>query len=129
MPVVTISIFKGYSVEFKNKIHNAIHSSIVTAFQIPGSDFNQKIHEYDKDNWKIPPGKSGNFIHIEVFIFPGRTKETKKKLYKGIIAHLEEIGIKKDDVIISLIEVPMQNWAIRGGIPADEVDLGYETNI
>lgn len=129
MPVVTISIFKGYSVEFKNNIHDAIHSSIVAAFQIPGSDFNQKMHEYDKNNWKIPPGKSDNFIHIEVFIFPGRTKETKKKLYKGIIANLENIGIKKDDVIISLIEVPRQNWAIRGGIPADEVDLGYKTNI
>jgi phenylpyruvate tautomerase PptA (4-oxalocrotonate tautomerase family) len=129
VPLITISIFKGYSDDFKIRIQNAVHASFVSAFKIPEGDFNQKIDEYDKNNWKIPSGKSDNYVRIEVYVFPGRTRETKKKLYGEIVANLEKIGIKREDVIMALLEIPMENWAIRGGICADEVDLGYKTNI
>jgi phenylpyruvate tautomerase PptA (4-oxalocrotonate tautomerase family) len=129
MPIVTISILEGNSIEFKNKIHDAIHSSLVNVFKIPESDFNQKIIEFNKNNWKIPDGKTDKFISIEMFVFPGRKRETKKKLYGEIITKLEKIGINRSDTFILLIEQPLQNWGIRGGIPADEINLGYKTNV
>jgi phenylpyruvate tautomerase PptA (4-oxalocrotonate tautomerase family) len=129
MPIVTISILEGKSFEFKNEIQNAIHSALVSAFKIPESDFNQKINEYNGNNWKIPDGKTDNFILIEAFVFPGRKRETKKKLYKEIIVNLEKIGINRNDTFIVLIEQPLQNWGIRGGIPADEINLGFKTNV
>jgi phenylpyruvate tautomerase PptA (4-oxalocrotonate tautomerase family) len=129
MPIVTISILEGNSIEFKNKIHTAIHSALVTAFKIPESDYNQKINEYNRNNWKIPDGKTDKFISIEAFVFPGRKKETKKKLYEEIITNLETIGINRNDTFILLIEQPLENWGIRGGIPADEINLGFKTNV
>ena len=129
MPIVTISILEGNSIEFKNKIHAAIHSALVAAFKIPESDYDQKINEYNRNNWKIPDGKTDKFISIEMLVFPGRKKETKKKLYEEIIKNLENIGINRTDTFILLIEQPLENWGIRGGIPADEVTLGFKTNI
>ena len=34
-----------------------------------------------------------------------------------------------DDITIVLHEVPTQNWGIRGGQPASEVDLGFEVKV
>jgi len=129
MPLVTISILKGNSVEFNNKIHAAIHSALVSAFKIPEWDYNQKINEYNRNNWKIPDGKTDKFISIEVFVYPGRKKETKKKLYEEIVTNLEAVGINRNDAVILLIEQPLENWGIRGGVPADEIDLGFKINV
>jgi phenylpyruvate tautomerase PptA (4-oxalocrotonate tautomerase family) len=129
MPLVNISVRQGNSIEFKNSVHRAIHSALVSAFKIPDSDYNQKITEYDKNNWKIPPGKPDTFVMIEIFVFPGRKKETKKKLYEEIVKNLENVGINRVDTLILLIEQPLENWGLRGGIPADEVDLGFDTNV
>jgi phenylpyruvate tautomerase PptA (4-oxalocrotonate tautomerase family) len=129
MPLVTISILEGNSVEFNNKIHAAIHSALVSAFKIPEWDYNQKINEYNRNNWKIPDGKTDKFISIEVFVYPGRKKETKKKLYEEIVTNLEAVGINRNDAVILLIEQPLENWGIRGGVPADEIDLGFKINV
>jgi len=37
--------------------------------------------------------------------------------------------IKPKDIFIVLHEVPMENWGIRGGIPASEVNLGFKVNV
>jgi phenylpyruvate tautomerase PptA (4-oxalocrotonate tautomerase family) len=129
MPIVIISMRQGKSIEFKNGIHDAIHRALVSAFKIPEWDYNQKINEYNSDAWRIPDRRTDNYVSIEVFVFPGRKKETKKQLYKEITTNLEKLGIEKTDTFILLVEQPMENWGIRGGIPADEVDLGYKTNI
>jgi phenylpyruvate tautomerase PptA (4-oxalocrotonate tautomerase family) len=125
MPLVTISLFKGKTAEFKKKISDEIHEALVQCFKIKDWDHNHKIREYDAADWIVPDGRSGKYALIEICVFPGRTKETKKKLYTEIVNRLEAMGIPKEDVFIMLIEQPMENWAIRGGHPADEVDLGY----
>jgi len=125
MPLVTISLFKGKTAEFKKKMNDEIHEALVQCFKIKDWDYNQKTREYDAADWTVPEGKSEKYVLIEICAFPGRTKETKKKLYAEIVNRLEAMGIPKDEVFILIIEQPMENWAIRGGHPADEVDLGY----
>lgn len=125
MPLITISLFKGKTAEHKKKINDAIHESLMIHFNIKYWDYNQKTNEYSQEDWTIPDGRSDNYVLIEICVFPGRSKETKKNLYAEIVNRLGAIGIKNEDVFIALQEQPMENWGIRGGIPADEVDLGY----
>jgi 4-oxalocrotonate tautomerase len=39
----------------------------------------------------------------------------KKNLYADIAARLETVGVRSDDVIISLVEVTKENWSFGGG--------------
>jgi phenylpyruvate tautomerase PptA (4-oxalocrotonate tautomerase family) len=128
MPLVTISLFKGKTAAFKKKLNDEIHEALVQCFKIKGWDYNQKMKEYEAADWTVPKGSSDKYVLIEMCVFPGRTKETKKKLYTEIINRLGAMGIQKEDVFIMLIEQPMENWAFRG-LPADEVDLGYTTHV
>lgn len=128
MPLVTIVMIKGKSKEFKSAILDAVHDSLVTAFKIPEHDRNQRIIEIEPDNFEGPAGKE-NLVTIEMTIFPGRSFQAKKALYKEIASGLHKLDINGDDLLIILNEPPLENWGIRGGYPANEVDIGFVLDV
>ena len=129
MPLVTVTMIKGKSKDFRKSILNVVHSSLVTAFKIPDNDRNQRIVEIDPDNYEFPSGRSDNYLTIEMTVFPGRSINTKRTLYKEIVTGLEALGIPSDDILIVLKEPPLHNWGIRGGYPANEVDIGFKLDV
>jgi phenylpyruvate tautomerase PptA (4-oxalocrotonate tautomerase family) len=63
-------------------------------------------------------------------MFRGRSIEAKKELYRLITDKLSENpGIDGNDIVIVLLEPPLENWGIRGGKPASEVDLGFNIKV
>lgn len=69
------------------------------------------------------------FTWIEIDCFVGRSIETKRKLYQQLIHHLAQLGIPKDHVSILIRESQLENWGIRGGKAASDVDLGFDVKI
>lgn len=53
----------------------------------------------------------------------------RSALYKAIVRNFGALGIGANDVMIVLHEVPRENWGIRGGVPASEVDLGLNVYV
>ena len=129
MPLVTITMIEGKTKEFKKLILEAVHESLVVAFKIPDHDRNQRIIEIQPENFEYPPGKTENFVTIEMTVFPGRSLQAKKALYREIVSRLQGLGIQGDDILIVLNEPPLENWGIRGGYPASEVDIGFEIKV
>jgi phenylpyruvate tautomerase PptA (4-oxalocrotonate tautomerase family) len=101
----------------------------MAAFKIPDHDRNQRIIEIRPENLEYPPGRTENFITIEMTVFPGRSLQAKKALYREIVSRLQRLGIQGDDILIVLNEPPLENWGIRGGYPASEVDIGFEIKV
>lgn len=62
-------------------------------------------------------------------MFAGRSMDAKRSLYKAVVRNLVALGVPADDIKITLIEVPPENWGIRGGHPASEVALGFEIEV
>jgi phenylpyruvate tautomerase PptA (4-oxalocrotonate tautomerase family) len=129
MPLITIVMIKGKSKEYKKSILNAVHDSLVTAFKIPDHDRNQRIIEIEPDNLEYSQGKSENFVTIEMTVFPGRSIQAKRSLYQEIVSRLHRLDIQGDDILIVLNEPHLENWGIRGGYPANEVDIGFNLNV
>ncbi len=130
MPLVKVEIIKGKSFEYKKSILDGIHSALVEAFKIPDHDRNQRLYEIDRENFEFPNTKTEQFTIIELIVFKGRSNEAKKYLYSAIVKNLDESpGIRGEDILIVIHEPPMENWGIRGGKPANEVDLGFEIEV
>jgi phenylpyruvate tautomerase PptA (4-oxalocrotonate tautomerase family) len=72
--------------------------------------------------------KTDRYLFINIFIFPGRSKEAKRKLYKGLFDRMLRHGVKEDDLIVVLNEPSLENWGMKG-TPGDEVDIGFKINI
>ena len=77
----------------------------------------------------MPPGKTENYTFVEITLFPGRSLDAKRTLYRSIVRRFGEFGIAPSDIFIVLNEPPLDNWGIRGGVPASEVDLGFKLDV
>ena len=101
----------------------------MAAFKIPESDYIHRIHRSGgNEEFVLSPSKSVKTVVVEMTIFPGRSREAKAKLYKEVADRLAPFGIAPHEILIALHELPMENWGIRG-VPADQVDLGFETRV
>lgn len=130
MPLVKIEIRKGKSDEYKKAILDGVHDALVEAIKIPDYDRFQRIYELDNANFESPPTKTDNVTIIEITLFQGRSTESKKNLYQEIVKNLSKNPcIDGDDITIVLYEPPLENWGIKGGKPANEVDLGFNINV
>jgi phenylpyruvate tautomerase PptA (4-oxalocrotonate tautomerase family) len=130
MPLVKVEIYRGKSGQYKGAILNGIHSALVKAFQIPIDDRNQRLYELPEENFERSANKSKNFTVIEITAYKGRSYQAKKTLYAEIVKYLSaDPGIDGKDITVVLNEQPLENWGIRGGKPADEVDLGFEVTV
>ena len=55
-------------------------------------------------------------IVIQVTLNEGRTVEMKRAFYKAVADGLHErVGLRREDVVINLIEVKKENWSFGNG--------------
>jgi 4-oxalocrotonate tautomerase family enzyme len=130
MPLVKIEIVKGKTVEYKKALLDGVHLALVEALKIPDYDRMQRLYELDEDSFEYPSVKTDRITLIELTIFKGRSCEAKKKLYDEIVNNLaQNPGIPGNDIVIVIHEPPLENWGVRGGKPANEVNLGFEIKV
>ena len=130
MPLVNIEIRKGKSKKYKKAILEGIHRALVDSIGIPEHDRFQKIYELDEDDFEAPEDRTDAITLIQITLYPGRSFNVKKKFYRTIVHYLgHNPGIDGYDIVIVLLEPPLENWGIRGGRPASELDLGFKIDI
>lgn len=66
---------------------------------------------------------------MEISLFLGRSLDAKRALYASIVRRFGVIGIAPSDVLIVIHEPPLENWGVRGGQPASDVDLGFPLDV
>lgn len=102
---------------------------MVEVFKIPDQDRVQTIIEYDTGSFEIPSDRTNKFTIIEITILPGRSAAAKKSLYRLIFSGLKDLGYQDNDAVVVLYEPELDNWGVRGGVPASEIDLGFDLNV
>lgn len=129
MPSTLISLRRERPLAERRQIIETVQAALIEALKIPESDRCLRLRVFGADDFIVKPTQTENFTLVEIDLFAGRTLPTKKKLYQAIVRRLGEFGIAPLDVKILLREIPADNWGIRGGIPASEVDLGFEIKL
>jgi 4-oxalocrotonate tautomerase len=122
MPLVRISLMRGKPVGFGKKVGEIIYRAMVDTINVPANDHFQVITEHDRDGLIYDPDYLGirrtdGIVLIQITLNEGRTVEVKKGLYGAIAERLHgELGVRKKDVLISLVEVKKENWSFGNGI-------------
>lgn len=127
MPLTNITLREGRTRDEKKAILDAVHAALRTAFDIPEHDRTQVIHEISSENWDVA-GFPDRII-VEIKAFTGRSLEAKRTLYRRIVANLSGCGVEPKDVFIIVNDLPLENWGIRGGQAACDIDLGFKVEI
>lgn len=122
MPLVRISLLEGKSDSFLQKAGDAVHRAMVETISVPPQDRFQIITEHEKSQFVYDPSylgveRSGGLIIIQITLNQGRTVELKKALYKKIAENVHhDLGVRMEDVLINLVEVPKENWSFGNGV-------------
>jgi len=131
MPSVLIETRQEYSKEIEMGIMEAVHSALRESFKIMPHDRNVRFLVHEPHRFDCPPDreKPEFYTHISIDCFSGRSLEAKRSLYRAIVNNLEKFGIPKNHVKIMLREITAENWGIRGGQAACDVDLGFKIDV
>jgi len=129
MPDVLISIRRSWPVVQRRALMDAVHQALVEALKVPAGDRCVRLQQYAGDDFDVAAGQTRNFTLVEIDLFAGRSLAARKALYQAIVRNLGKLEIAPADVKIVLREIPRENWGIRGGVPASEVDLGFKVDV
>jgi phenylpyruvate tautomerase PptA (4-oxalocrotonate tautomerase family) len=129
MPVAKIEVRRSRPEHEVQALMEAVYQAQREALLVPEDDRQIRYIEHKAERFAVPPDKSENYVFVEILLFPGRSLEAKRKFYASIVRRFAELGIVPSDVFIVLHEPPMENWGIRGGQPASDVDLGYDVDV
>jgi len=122
MPLVRISLMQGETGGFGRKVGEIVYRAMVGTINVPANDHFQVITEHTHDSLIYDPGyldipRTDGIVIIQITLNEGRTVEQKKAFYKAVAQNLhKELGVRMEDVFISLVEVKKENWSFGNGI-------------
>lgn len=123
MPLVTLTVLKPKSAEFKSTVLAAVHGALV-ASGVPVADRFQRVFELDAADFRFDPAypdlttpRNADFALIEILFSEGRSVKVKKKIVADILADLtaEPLGLVADNVMLVFKETRWENWVFGGG--------------
>jgi phenylpyruvate tautomerase PptA (4-oxalocrotonate tautomerase family) len=121
MPLVRIDMPAGKSAEIKRVISDVVYDAIVTVLKAPAGDRFHVISEHRPDTLFIDRHflgieRTADALMIQVTLREGRTREAKQAFFKFIADGLHErAGIRREDVIINLVEDKLEDWSFGNG--------------
>jgi phenylpyruvate tautomerase PptA (4-oxalocrotonate tautomerase family) len=131
MPHAVVEVRRPYSEAEEVAIIDAIHGALIAAFRIPPQDKHVRLVAHQPHRFAVPPTltEPDLFTLVSIDCFSGRTVQAKRNLYAEIVDRLEVLGIPRDHVSVTLRESDAENWGIRGGRAACDVDLGFNVQV
>jgi phenylpyruvate tautomerase PptA (4-oxalocrotonate tautomerase family) len=122
MPLVRIDLIEGKPADYRRAVGEAVYEAMLKTINMPKDDRFQVITEHPADGLVFDPNylgisRTADCIFIQITLNKGRTVEVKQALYQAIADGLHErIKIRREDVLINLVDVDKENWSFGNGI-------------
>lgn len=121
MPLTRIALRAGKPVGYRKALTDSVQRALTETFNVPHDDQFMLITEHEPDNFVYDRqyfgiGRSDDFVLIQLTVSNTRTVEQKKALYRRMVELLAEWpGVRREDVMINLVEVLPENWSFGYG--------------
>jgi hypothetical protein len=114
MPLIEVSLARDTFDKSHEAIGNAIHEAQIAALGIPADDRFQIFSPRDAGELKFDPGYNGvdrqNLLVIRVVAVHMYPVATKQAFFRAVVERLVPLGIRPEDVLISLTENGFEDW-------------------
>jgi hypothetical protein len=113
MPLVRVNMH-AHLAELRPQMSTAIHSALVDGWEMPSDDLFQifQLHEHGDLFYSrsFPEADRTDIVFVQILAFNGYTPETKQRGANLIVERLSTLGIKRDNILISLSENGDGDW-------------------
>jgi len=121
MPIVTVTVRRPKTAEFKAKILSAVHAALVSVGVNPNDRF-QRVLELDEQDFQydasfpdVRTRRTNDFVLVEILLGVGRSVKVKKQILDGIVERLSAAGFDPENLMVCFQDVPWENWSPAGG--------------
>jgi phenylpyruvate tautomerase PptA (4-oxalocrotonate tautomerase family) len=121
MPLITLTVRKPKTAEFKSMVLDAVHAALV-ASGVPATDRFQRVLELSAEDFRFDASypdlqspRDADFVLIEVLWSVGRSVKVKKKVLEDILQGLARVGLNPENVMVCFKETAWENWSFGGG--------------
>jgi hypothetical protein len=117
MSLTRIDLRRGKPVEFRAGVRDVINQTLTEVLDLPEDDRHEILSEHDPENLSIAPSflgreRSDDAILIQITVNAGLSPEQKQSFFWSLAKNLDqELLVRRDDVIISLLEVKPDSWS------------------
>ena len=121
MPLVRIDHGKQHPAGFGKAVGEIVYRAMIEEIHVPADDKFQIITMHESSELNVANSYLGieysaQIVFIQVTLNAGRSIELKKKFYRRIADDLSQaLGMRQQDVFISLVEVAKENWSFGNG--------------
>jgi 4-oxalocrotonate tautomerase len=122
MPLVRVWLRRGKSDDYKQAIGDGVYKAMREGFNVPEEDRFVVVSEHSESEFQfsrtyLDIARSDDLVIIQITANNTRTIEQKKALFARIAELLSQHpGLRKEDIFISLVDVPKENWSFGNGI-------------
>lgn len=121
MPLVTLTVVRPKSAEFKGTVLQAVHGALVSV-GVPEADRFHRVLELSPEDFRFDPvypdvqgRRTDDFVLIEVVLSVGRSVKVKKQFLANLMSSLSAAGHNPENVMVVFKETTWENWAFAGG--------------
>ena len=121
MPFTQISLRKGKPLDYRRELMEEVYLAMRDSINIPEHDRFATITELEDGNFNnsgdyLGISRSDDIVFIQITLNAGRTTDKKRELYAKIAERLNaKLGIRTEDIVISLLEVSPEDWSLGNG--------------
>jgi len=122
MPLARIDLPAGKPASYGRAVADVVYEAMIATLNAPKDDRFQIIAEHGRDTLIIDPSYLGivrgaDALIIQLTLNEGRTVEAKKAFYEAVADGLNaRLGLRREDVVINLVEVKKENWSFGNGV-------------
>ncbi|MEC5409129.1 tautomerase family protein [Paraburkholderia sp. MPAMCS5] len=122
MPLTRIALRAGQPADYRKALMDSIQRSLVATFNVPKDDIFMLITEHEAGNFVydsqyLNVQRTDDLVMIQITLNNTRTLEQKRALYERMADELARSpGLRREDVLINLVEVLKENWSFGNGI-------------
>ena len=122
MPLARIDLPAGKPASYRRAVADVVYEAMLETLKAPKDDRFQVISEHARDTLIIDPtylgiDRSADALIVQLTLNEGRTLEAKKAFYKAVADGLHaRVGLRREDVVINLVEVKKENWSFGNGV-------------
>ena len=121
MPLVRIDLPAGRPPADRVALGDAVQQALHDALGVPIDERFQVIAEHPPGNLLVDPGylgvvRSPDAVLIQVTLNRGRDAGRKRHFFAVLADALHErVGLRREDVVVSLVEVGREDWSFGNG--------------
>jgi len=114
-------LLEGQTQAYRKAIADGVHRAIVETIGAPPDDRFQVLTEHVPggliyDSQYLGVRRSDQIVFVQVMMSAGRRPQQKRQLFQRMADILaENPGLRKEDLLINLVEVSWENWSFGNG--------------